>query len=666
MQLRRIPPGPEPMRRSPASGRWQSWAWSLSWIVASLVASVCCDAATPAPATGHAYTVERLQREIVLHTADHVEEFEETRLRVDTADGIDAVSELRRTFTEGHGSVTVLEAYTLQADGTRVDVPPEGILTRKADSPDGSEISDTRERVILFPDVRVGSRIRFRLHTVDRLAAYPGHAIVEAWFAPHTPVESATLSFRYAASLPLRFDARGAVGEPLADEAGMRRMRFRYRRTTAVPPDPAQVGPADISDYVLATTFRDHIALGQAYQASARAMATVTPQVRTLAEEVTRALATERARVRALYEWVQRNIRYRHLRLGSETGMVPHAADWVLANRFGDCKDHVTVLEALLAAVGIDSSPALINSAGSYRLPPVAVATPLDHVITYVPKLDLYLDSTAKDAPFGTLPWSLSDKPVILSTLGRLGRTPPPLASQHVLRRSTHFRVLPSGEVMGISHHWLTGLFATPWRREGARVAAPLTEDEVAAMLRPALESGTGSRDWIRGPTENGPMEFRSSFQLDPIVDPRRPAAMTVPVGLGAAYLHTLIGQRPPARRPFPYPCRSMMVSEHSRITLPPEVSVISLPRDASFRDGIRLYRARYAARGTTVEVNREYFVSHPGAVCEDDDHLSRTRVHRIIALDLRQAILLRPRRMPATPRAGRPSPAPQGTPERS
>jgi hypothetical protein len=109
-----------------------------------------------------------------------------------------------------------------------------------------------------------------------------------------------------------------------------------------------------------------------------------------------------------------------------------------------------------------------------------------------------------------------------------------------------------------------------------------------------------------------------------------------------------------------------MMVSEHSRITLPPEVSVISLPRDASFRDGIRLYRARYAARGTTVEVNREYFVSHPGAVCEDDDHLSRTRVHRIIALDLRQAILLRPRRMPATPRAGRPSPAPQGTPERS
>lgn len=38
-------------------------------------------------------------------------------------------------------------------------------------------------------------------------------------------------------------------------------------------------------------------------------------------------------------------------------GVVPHAAQTVLDNRYGDCKDHVALLEALLGAAGIKSTP---------------------------------------------------------------------------------------------------------------------------------------------------------------------------------------------------------------------------------------------------------------------------------------------------------------------
>jgi hypothetical protein len=55
------------------------------------------------------------------------------------------------------------------------------------------------------------------------------------------------------------------------------------------------------------------------------------------------------------------NIRYLGIDVGAG-GFVPHDAQSILDNRYY-CKDHVVMLEALPAAAGIDSSPALINQA---------------------------------------------------------------------------------------------------------------------------------------------------------------------------------------------------------------------------------------------------------------------------------------------------------------
>ena len=57
---------------------------------------------------------------------------------------------------------------------------------------------------------------------------------------------------------------------------------------------------------------------------------------------------------------------------------------------------------------------ALINAGGQYVLPRVPVASVVNHVINYVPALDLYLDATASDVPFGSLPHGTAGKPVLL------------------------------------------------------------------------------------------------------------------------------------------------------------------------------------------------------------------------------------------------------------
>ena len=43
------------------------------------------------------------------------------------------------------------------------------------------------------------------------------------------------------------------------------------------------------------------------------------------------------------------------------------------------------------------------------------MAAAVNHVMNYVPSLDLFVDATSKNIPFGALPHSTSNKPVILT-----------------------------------------------------------------------------------------------------------------------------------------------------------------------------------------------------------------------------------------------------------
>ena len=49
----------------------------------------------------------------------------------------------------------------------------------------------------------------------------------------------------------------------------------------------------------------------------------------------------------------------------------------------------LVLLEALLRAVGIESSPALVNAGSAMKLPALAIWSPINHVILHVTALDL-------------------------------------------------------------------------------------------------------------------------------------------------------------------------------------------------------------------------------------------------------------------------------------
>ena len=129
--------------------------------------------------------------------------------------------------------------------------------------------------------------------------------------------------------------------------------------------------------------------MAKAYQLKAGAAAQVTPGIRALADNITAGISDRREQAEALYRWVAQNIRYVAVYLGNG-GLEPNSAQSILDNHYGDCKDHVVIPEALLAAKGIASSPVLIGMDEGPILPKVPLLSRFNHAITYVPEFKLY------------------------------------------------------------------------------------------------------------------------------------------------------------------------------------------------------------------------------------------------------------------------------------
>jgi transglutaminase-like putative cysteine protease len=249
----------------------------------------------------------------------------------------------------------------------------------------------------------------------------PGH------FSDFTPPDLApTHNFRLIYDLPagkpLYVDARGFIALPPSTNNGRTRYEFRYDKAHFSRLEYGSIAYVSYGDRLMVSTYPDYAAFAATYRSSAVDASATDPAVVGLARTLTAGDPTPRAKAKTLYDWVRKNVRYVGVNVG-RGAVVPHRAKEILAVRYGDCKDHVALYGALLDAVGIHDEPALINSGTIYSLPSVPGYGVLNHVITYLPDLQLYVDSTAPNVEFGYLPSTDMDRPAVLVNQSVLART---------------------------------------------------------------------------------------------------------------------------------------------------------------------------------------------------------------------------------------------------
>jgi transglutaminase-like putative cysteine protease len=609
-----------------------------------LAAALCCLLALPLCARGAdtgtdpSLVIDKYIQHFVVETdgsytltVDNVKTIVQPR-------AVQAHSQYYISYNKTLDEIASVEAYTRKPDGRTVPVQPDQIRDQQESaSTDAPMFQDTRLKIVVFPDVAVGDQLVVRYVLKRSTPLFPGQFedISSSQFYVNRQFE---LIYDMPDTMPLYADAAGFARIDSPSPPGRKRYRWRYLEGDNQRIEAESVSYLDYGKRLAVSTFADYAAFARAYDARARDKAAGNPLIRALAREIAGSLAEPRAQALALSDWVRKNIRYVGVYIGAG-GVVPHAAATVLENRYGDCKDHASLLEALLAELDIESSGALINSGNAYRLPATPTLGIFNHVITYVPSLDLFLDPTAEAIAAGYLPATALGKPVLLTRSGRLARTPALQAEKN--RTVTRFGVRLDGRSHFTVAKTTAGAIAEPYR-QAVRDTKPADRAMfVQRMLQNLGQKGHGEFD--PGKLDGSGDEYRMRFAgtSENFANFPGPTGLATTYnfwgGLGEAVF--ALGQEKERRQDFV--CPAIDTEDETGFAFPKGVKILALPKPVALRDANFSYRADYIRKGNTVWVKRRVTFRHDGMVCTPADYKRmQPAVDRMIR-DLRSQLIV-------------------------
>jgi len=594
------------------------------------------------------YSVDHLHLRIDVQSDGSAEIERHQSLTVFWSSAVDSLSQLRQSYSSSRETLEILTAWTLRPDGQRIDVMPAGI--REVDEYGGqaSIYSDQKAKVVIFPNVEVGSRLHRHSRTTVFRPLYPGQFMFSEVFHPNIIYRDVTIDLSYPEDLTLYVDARGmqSLPEPHggaqpASQSGRHprvTQRYRYQQETPKGYEADSVDWADLVPHFQISTIASAQALAAQYASAAKSREAVTPEIAHLAKTITEGMDDPLEQVKAIYAWVAREIRYVGIYL-VDTSVVPNYASDVLMNRYGDCKDHNTLLVSLLKAKGIDAQAALVNMGDAYELPAIGVLATLNHVITYLPQWDLFLDSTNGLTPFGLLDPSVMDKPAVLTRDARVVRTPRSSLENNSVSSRIQIKVTPEGVIEGQSESQLQGTFSLAVRRYLSNYEGDNRQEMVRQQLANFLHTGDGEFAFHGVWERIDPMQFSMRFALDPMTNFPGPGALSLPGGLAPGSLAGIAAETSLAPRSLPFPCRSIRIEENYEIELPSSAKVTRIPDDVTYMDGDVQYRAHYRRKGRVVQASRELVLDRPSHVCPASAIDKIGRLANVMRRDLRSQI---------------------------
>jgi transglutaminase-like putative cysteine protease len=541
------------------------------------------------------------------------------RLKVLRESAIRALGQQTLSYVESLGLLEVIEAYTEKPDGTKVPVEDSNILTRDAATGLNAVYQrDAKVKTLIFPDVAVGDTLVHvtRATRIDK--RFPGHFNLQIVLARSVPYDVYRLTVDAPGSLALKVHVRGDGLVHEASEGGAeQRHVFSYRPKTWTSDEPGAISAWDRDPQLVISTYKDMSDLGANYWSSMKDKDVVTPEIQALADEITKGIDDKRAQAVAIDGWVKKNIRYVLVYLGSG-GITPNPAPMVLKHKYGDCKDHVALMGALLKAKGIASEQALINLGSTYRLSELPVPF-FNHVMLYLPEPGVYTDPTASQSAFGILPSSSYDKPVlhISNSGGRLARTPPMRPEDHVTTAVTTASVGSDGVIKGTTRQTATGIFAASARSRATAIETQGREKSAESLLRSLGRPGTGVFEPAVPSDLSEPYSIQGDFSLKEKLQVPLSGARDIPLGMpihgrpGAR----LLGERV-AGRAEDFACYAGKEVEEVALTFAEGLPLPRVINEIAIDTKYFSYRASYAIKDRTLTIRREFVSKVTGQVC--------------------------------------------------
>ena len=558
------------------------------------------------------------------------------------ADALENLRQQRLDVSKSAQTLKILAAYTLKANGRKISVPPSSWQVRKDTGNTGRSpiFSDRHSTTLVFPDLGVDDSVvlSYRIDTIDPY--FPGKVSLSESFSKDAAYDDVRITIEAPQGMTATFAARG-MQESIENKAGKRKITWTWKNPQPVQTERTNWSVFDVESEpgFMFSTFDGWSDIAKSYAERADRKAKVTPQIQQLSDEIVRGASTERDKARLLYEWVSREIDYAGNCVGIGA-VVPRDLDVVLKHRLGDCKDHATLLQALLAAQGIASAQVLVNSGSLYRLPSIPVASMVNHVINWIPSLALFADPTSSTTVFGRLPFSDQQKPVLAASADVPAVTPSD-SGGHTQAMRTRLLLKENGDVEGEVHVTVGGRFA-----ESARGRLrQMNKDYVAAFVRESFRRiGLEADGDFRF---DDPKQYVDTLAFDARFKARSgyrfPGSGALPLGpwfYNEAPIARFAQQANLPIEPYESTCSSAASVEEYEITLPEAMQILDLPKGTSLKSDLVTYDSTYQLEGRVLRVKRAIDDRSQGNICSAATSQNYQQALKTVMDDLRQQVL--------------------------
>lgn len=610
-----------------------------------LAAAMCVAGTVAAKSDEPPLRIEREHHRFTVNTDGSFVETVETAIRVMKETGVEIAKDSSIGYSASIQKAEIVSAYTLKADGRRIEVPAGNFQesTNRGQNGDSPIYSDRTTLTVVFPELAVGDTTVLSYRLIAKEPMFPGQFSVIDSFSPASYYGEVVISVDAPESLPLKSVAWQMKEVRNRAEGGRRIVELQWKNHEPVDPAALRDSIFDVERYpgYAFSTFSSYAQISEAYGARAKAKASVTPRIARLADEIVGDAQEPRESAKRLYEWVSRQVSYAGNCIGLGA-VVPRDLDVVLDNKMGDCKDHATLLQALLQAKGIDSTQALVNAGKTYSLPKIPVASMVNHVINYIPAMDLYLDSTAAVVPFGSLPEGVAGKRVLLVDGYRDDTvTPVPQRANDWQRMKTSLRIAADGSVKGTVDLELNGRLAVS-ARDQFRALDPGTRDEmVKNYFRASGLAATGTLQF----DDPKPMEehfgIQATFDVEHLI--AVPGGFTIaPWFLSVAPISGIVAsQQPDPGQPAgESACGGMRSEEDYVYEFAAPLRIVAIPPDISLSQGPVSYTASHRREGNRIIVKRLLDDRTPGPVCSAEYNASYSQLMHKAMSSLRAQIV--------------------------
>lgn len=350
-----------------------------------------------------------------------------------------------------------------------------------------------------------------------------------------------------------------------------------------------------------------------------------TPEITNTAENLISGKPDFQSKLVALTTFLQAQIRYVEISIGIG-GDQPHPAGDVLRYHYGDCKDKVTLLKAMLQVAGIPSNyvlidtrrgfinPAIPSSWGNHAI--IAIEIPQDvkpseyaSVVTAKSgRHYIIFDPTDEYTPVGSLRSELQDSYALMVTDdgGELIHTPllPPDTNQII--RKAHFVLSADGALAGEVSETRSGDFAMAERERWQDRDQRERTTDFERFLGRSLEGFTlTSMDVQHVDDRQADLLIRYQFNAPQYAQSRGPMMLLRPRVLGEksySVEHKL--------RRYPIELgRTVSETDTYDIDLPIDLVVDDSPEPVKIDVGFASYESKVTVQGSRLTYWRRYIV---------------------------------------------------------